>query len=104
MLLRLPLPYKVGETTCPGNANEKIRAEAAAYIWIRDNCPDVPMPVFLRRAGSAGINLLYCASQVDMRLMYLGTLQSYRRNSSRMGEEKSSEVASRSSSSFRLDV
>ena len=44
VLLRLPLPYKVGETTCPGNANEKLRAEAAAFIWIRDNCPDVPIP------------------------------------------------------------
>lgn len=44
VLLRLPLPYKVGESTCPGNANEKLRAEAAAFIWIQDNCPDIPIP------------------------------------------------------------
>lgn len=44
VLLRLPLPYKVGESTCPGNADEKLRAEAAAFIWIQENCPDIPIP------------------------------------------------------------
>lgn len=44
VLLRLPLPYKVGESKCPGNANEKLRTEAAAFIWIRDNCPAVSTP------------------------------------------------------------
>ncbi len=44
VLLRLPLPYKVGELTCPGNAEEKLRAEAAAFIWIQENCPDIPIP------------------------------------------------------------
>jgi hypothetical protein len=44
VLLRLPLPYKVGESTFPGNADEKLRAEVAAFIWIRDNCPDIPIP------------------------------------------------------------
>jgi hypothetical protein len=44
VLLRLPLPYKVGESICPGNADEKLRAEAAAFIWIQDNCPDIPIP------------------------------------------------------------
>ncbi|KAF4630033.1 hypothetical protein G7Y89_g8101 [Cudoniella acicularis] len=44
LLLRIPLPYKVGESTCPGNANEKLRTEAATFIWIQNNCPDVPTP------------------------------------------------------------
>ena len=44
VMLRLPLPYKVGESPCPGNADEKLRAEAAAFIWIRDNCPGIPIP------------------------------------------------------------
>lgn len=43
VLLRIPLPYKVGESTYPGNADEKLRTEAAAFVWIEDNCPDVPI-------------------------------------------------------------
>lgn len=53
VLLRLPLPYKVGESTCPGNADEKLRTEAAAFIWIQENCSDVPIP-FLWGFGFTG--------------------------------------------------
>lgn len=44
VLVRFPLPYKVGESTCPGNADEKLRCEAATFIWIQEHCPDVPIP------------------------------------------------------------
>jgi len=44
VVIRFPLPYKIGESTYPGNADEKLRCEAATFIWIQDNCPDVPMP------------------------------------------------------------
>ncbi|TQV90424.1 Aminoglycoside phosphotransferase [Cordyceps javanica] len=44
VLLRFPLPYRVEDVTSPGNADEKVRAEAATYAWIHDNCPDVPIP------------------------------------------------------------
>ena len=44
VLVRFPLPYKTGEMEHPGNADEKLRCEAATYIWIRENCPDVPIP------------------------------------------------------------
>ena len=44
VLIRFPLPYKIGEFTCPGNADEKLRCEAATYIWIRDHCPNIPIP------------------------------------------------------------
>lgn len=43
-MIRFPLPYKVGELNYPGNANEKVRCEAATYVWIRENCRDVPIP------------------------------------------------------------
>ncbi|PKY07201.1 hypothetical protein P168DRAFT_295141 [Aspergillus campestris IBT 28561] len=43
-LIRFPLPYKVGETTYPGNADDKIRCEAATFIWLQDNCPDISIP------------------------------------------------------------
>ncbi|PLB43859.1 hypothetical protein P170DRAFT_369672, partial [Aspergillus steynii IBT 23096] len=44
VLIRFPLPYKVGEVECPGNAEEKLRSEAATFIWIQENCPLVPTP------------------------------------------------------------
>jgi hypothetical protein len=53
VMLRIPLPYKVGESTYPGNADEKLRTEAATFIWIQDNCPDVPIP-FLWGFGFPG--------------------------------------------------
>ncbi|KAJ3468186.1 hypothetical protein MRS44_002251 [Fusarium solani] len=43
-LVRIPLPYKVGEDFNPGNVDEKVRSEAATYIWMQKNCPDVPIP------------------------------------------------------------
>lgn len=44
VLIRIPLPYKVGEENIPGNVGEKLRCEVATYIWIRENCPSVPIP------------------------------------------------------------
>ncbi|KAL9028672.1 MAG: hypothetical protein Q9196_002998 [Gyalolechia fulgens] len=44
VMIRFPLPYKIGEDASPGNAEEKLRCEAATYIWIREHCPDVPIP------------------------------------------------------------
>ncbi|KIW82399.1 hypothetical protein Z517_05426 [Fonsecaea pedrosoi CBS 271.37] len=41
---RIPLPYKVGERNSPGNVEEKLRCEVASYIWIQQNCPDIPIP------------------------------------------------------------
>ncbi|TQS32150.1 hypothetical protein Golomagni_07544, partial [Golovinomyces magnicellulatus] len=42
-VMRFPLPYRVGEATNPGNADEKLNCEAATYAWIQQNCPDVPI-------------------------------------------------------------
>ncbi|KAL9031469.1 MAG: hypothetical protein Q9196_000491 [Gyalolechia fulgens] len=43
VMIRFPLPYKVGEEEVPGNAEEKLRCEAATYAWIQDNCPEIPI-------------------------------------------------------------
>ena len=51
-MIRLPLPYKLGEEYFPGNVDEKLRCEAATYIWIQQNCPDVPIPQLLGFAFS----------------------------------------------------
>lgn len=44
VIIRIPLPYKVGESRYPGNIDEKLRCEAATYIHIQEHCPDVPIP------------------------------------------------------------
>lgn len=44
VIIRFPLPYRVGEATNPGNSDEKINTEAATYAWLQRNCPEVPIP------------------------------------------------------------
>ncbi|KAF2725697.1 hypothetical protein K431DRAFT_336174 [Polychaeton citri CBS 116435] len=44
VILRLPLPYKVGESFHPGNVDEKLRCEAATYIRLQSQHPAVPIP------------------------------------------------------------
>lgn len=46
-VIRFPLPYKLGEELSPENVDEKLRCEAATYVWLRGSCPDVPMPRLL---------------------------------------------------------
>ncbi|UPL02692.1 hypothetical protein LCI18_013626 [Fusarium solani-melongenae] len=43
-MIRFPLPYKIGESTHPGNADEKLRCEAATYAWLQSHCPSIPIP------------------------------------------------------------
>lgn len=54
VLLRLPLPYKVGEDFHPGNSDEKVRCEAGTYAWLQENCPEVPIPRLYGFALSSG--------------------------------------------------
>lgn len=44
VLIRIPLPYKLGEANSPGKVEEKLRCEAATFIWIKEQCPEVPIP------------------------------------------------------------
>jgi hypothetical protein len=44
VLIRFPLPYKLGESSYPGNMDEKVRSEAATYVWMQQNCPEIPIP------------------------------------------------------------
>lgn len=44
VIIRFPLPYRVGEDFRPGNADEKLRCEAGAYTWLQSHCPSVPIP------------------------------------------------------------
>lgn len=57
VLFRVPLPYKIGEDEFPGNLDEKIRCEAATYIYIRQHCPEVPIPMLLGFGFSTGIRV-----------------------------------------------
>jgi hypothetical protein len=46
-ILRLPLPFRCGEDYSPGDVEEKLRCEAATYIWLQQNCPSIPTPRLL---------------------------------------------------------
>lgn len=46
-VIRFPLPYNVGESSMPGTMDEKLRCEAATYVWMSENCPDIPIPRLL---------------------------------------------------------
>ena len=54
ILIRLPLPYRVGDESRPGNADEKLRCEAGAYAWLMEHCPAVPIPHFYGFGLSTG--------------------------------------------------
>ena len=56
VLFRIPLPYKLGEDLLPGNVDEKIRCEAATYIYIREFCPEVTTPMLLGFGFSTGVS------------------------------------------------
>ncbi|MCJ1476754.1 hypothetical protein MMC13_005423 [Lambiella insularis] len=43
LIFRVPLHFKLGEALIPGNVDEKIKTEAATYIFMRKQCPDVPI-------------------------------------------------------------
>ncbi|KAK2808898.1 hypothetical protein FQN50_004374 [Emmonsiellopsis sp. PD_5] len=44
VIIRFPLPYRVGEKVFSGNADEKVRCEAGAYAWLQQECPSIPIP------------------------------------------------------------
>lgn len=54
VLMRFPLPYRIGEDFRPGNGDEKIQCEAGSYAWLQENCPDVPIPKLFGFALSTG--------------------------------------------------
>jgi hypothetical protein len=54
VLMRFPLPYRVGEAFRPGNGDEKVRCEAGTYAWLQQECPTVPIPQLYGFALSTG--------------------------------------------------
>ena len=54
VIIRFPLPHKIGELHFPGNMDEKLVTEAATYAFLDENCPEVPKPRLLGYALSDG--------------------------------------------------
>lgn len=54
VMIRFPLPYRIGEDPCPGNSDEKPLCEAATYAWLQENCPTIPIPQLYGFALSNG--------------------------------------------------
>jgi len=65
-VIRFPLPYNVGESFAPGTIDEKLRCEAATYLWMSENCPDIPIPRLLGMGfpGSHTVSSVVESSQV----------------------------------------
>lgn len=43
VLFRIPPPYNVIQSIHPSNADEKLRTEAATFVWIQENCSNIPI-------------------------------------------------------------
>ncbi|EEP81184.1 predicted protein [Uncinocarpus reesii 1704] len=56
VLMRFPILHRIGESFRPGNADEKLRCEAGAYAWLRENCPSIPVPKLYGFSLSTGQN------------------------------------------------
>lgn len=46
-LLRVAMPHAIGESYAPGAVDEKVRCEAATYVWLERDCPTIPIPRLL---------------------------------------------------------
>ncbi|RMZ85019.1 hypothetical protein DV738_g273, partial [Chaetothyriales sp. CBS 135597] len=46
-LLRIAIPHAIGESFAPGAVDEKVRCEAATYVWLERECPTIPTPRLL---------------------------------------------------------
>jgi hypothetical protein len=62
-IIRFPLPYKIGEEPYPSNVDEKLRCEAATYVWLQSYCSDVPVPRLLGFGFPGGQSVGHIYSQ-----------------------------------------
>lgn len=58
ILVRIPLPYRIGEAFRPGNADEKLRCEAGTYAWLQQTAPSIQVP----RLYGFGLSTGQCVS------------------------------------------
>lgn len=47
VIIRFGLPFNCGETFRPGSIDEKLRSEAATYLWLQGHCPSIPITQLL---------------------------------------------------------
>lgn len=59
-LIRFTMPHTIGESYNRGAVDEKVRCEAATYIWLERECPIVPFPRLLGMGfpGSRSVHLI----------------------------------------------
>lgn len=63
VLVRFPLPYRVGDRPYPGNGDEKVRCEAGTYAWLQKECPSIPVPHYYGVGLSSG-QAVRCSSDI----------------------------------------
>jgi hypothetical protein len=57
LLIKCPLPHRLGGLVDPRLLDEKVRCEAASFAWISQNCPRVPIPRLWGFALSNGLTV-----------------------------------------------
>lgn len=57
LVMRIPIPFKTGESFRPGNGDEKIRSDAATCAWLNQECPSIPTPCLRGFGLSTGQNV-----------------------------------------------
>ena len=71
VIIRFPLPYKTGELVLRGNSDEKLRCEVATYVWIQENCPEVPTPTLRGFGFTNGQRVWFSSYSISIVLTYL---------------------------------
>ncbi|KAK3294538.1 uncharacterized protein B0H64DRAFT_189728 [Chaetomium fimeti] len=63
VLMRCPLRHKLAEDRYPGTVEEKMRCEVGAYVWMQENCPEVPIPNLLGFGFPGGLHFTHISSR-----------------------------------------
>ena len=58
VMMRFPFPFRTGEAFRPGNVDEKVRCEGGTYVWLQNNCPEVPIPRLYGFGLSSGLRVI----------------------------------------------
>nr|POE72962.1 hypothetical protein CFP56_30901 [Quercus suber] len=77
VLIRIPLPYKLGQAQYRDNVDEKLRCEVATIVWLLDHFPLVPVPAlwgFGFPTGSSVCKLSYLVKSVEFQMLRRGVL------------------------------
>ncbi|EXJ82336.1 hypothetical protein A1O3_06149 [Capronia epimyces CBS 606.96] len=72
VLIRCPLPHRLGGLHTTTLMEEKLRCEAASFAWISENCPRVPIPRLWGFGLPAGMMMEFIEKETGEMLWEMG--------------------------------